>query len=385
MSTTEPNELPEVDAERAFSQGFSEGVELLGRFNLAIVGDTGVGKSSLVNAIFGTERAETGMGKPIYKAEGGAEYFLSSDEVFGVWDFEGFEHGRDKAPKETLAKRLKENQKAGNDRHIHVAWFCWDASSSRVTDGHRTLIDLLIKAGIPVIGVLTKAHARGATVSTQQREFAQWIENENLGLADPRVYLTASVADEELGFDQYGLHELLDATVRVAPDAVGDAIARAQVIDANAKRDLAWKWIVATSGTAATVAATPIPIASSAVLTPLQLGLFGKIAAIYGLSIKSTVGSGAGMLQLGVAITGKTAAQSLVKLVPGVGSVINASVAAVWTAASGLAWQQVCEKIAENPDQERTFSEFMGMYGPAVQTLFTGWMRNGGKIPATAD
>ena len=37
----------------------------LGRFNLAIFGKTGVGKSTLINAIFGEEVARTGIGEPV--------------------------------------------------------------------------------------------------------------------------------------------------------------------------------------------------------------------------------------------------------------------------------------------------------------------------------
>ena len=37
----------------------------IGRFNLAIFGKTGVGKSTLINAIFGEEVARTGIGEPV--------------------------------------------------------------------------------------------------------------------------------------------------------------------------------------------------------------------------------------------------------------------------------------------------------------------------------
>ena len=37
----------------------------LGRMNLLLVGKTGTGKSSLVNAVFGDDVAETGVGRPV--------------------------------------------------------------------------------------------------------------------------------------------------------------------------------------------------------------------------------------------------------------------------------------------------------------------------------
>ena len=42
---------------RAFTKAWRDKSEEIGRFNLAIFGKTGVGKSTLVNAIFGTEIA----------------------------------------------------------------------------------------------------------------------------------------------------------------------------------------------------------------------------------------------------------------------------------------------------------------------------------------
>jgi len=55
----------------------------IGRFNLAIVGPTGVGKSSLVNAVFGEDRAATGVGLPVTR---GVQYY--TDKSLGIWDFD---------------------------------------------------------------------------------------------------------------------------------------------------------------------------------------------------------------------------------------------------------------------------------------------------------
>ena len=40
-----------------------------GRFNLAIFGKTGAGKSTLINAIFGEAVAKTGIGEPVTQDE----------------------------------------------------------------------------------------------------------------------------------------------------------------------------------------------------------------------------------------------------------------------------------------------------------------------------
>lgn len=365
--------LNEADARKAFADGYDEVLTGLGRFNLAIVGDTGVGKSSLVNAIFGESRAKTGIGAPITK---GTDYHVNGDGTLGVWDFEGFEHGTKLPPIKTLKKRLRENQQSGSDTAIHVAWFCLDASGARLTDGHRALIDVLTDAGIPVIGVVTKVHARGTQVKRDHMEFVKWLQDEGLPVADPTVYPTASVGDDEFGLRTFGLQELLDATIALAPTTVRDAARQAQVIDMKSKRALAWKWISGASASAATAAAVPVPIASALILAPIQLSLFGKLAVIYGTTSREMLGTGA-TFQFALQLTGKATAQSLIKFVPGVGSVINATVASVWTAAAGEVWRLRCEKIAESPEKANQFEDLTKIFGPAVQALFKSWITTG--------
>ena len=64
----------------------------LGRFNLAIFGKTGVGKSTLINAIFGEEVARTGIGEPVTK---GSHLYVDKIGHLGIVDTQGLEVGKD--------------------------------------------------------------------------------------------------------------------------------------------------------------------------------------------------------------------------------------------------------------------------------------------------
>src|SRR6201989_2732468 len=107
---------------QAFTKAWRDKAEEIGRFNLAIFGKTGVGKSTLVNAIFGEDVAETGIGQPVTQ---GSHLYLHADGHFGVLDTRGLEIGTDAA---TIRAELKEYvgplRRLPQSEQVHVAWYC---------------------------------------------------------------------------------------------------------------------------------------------------------------------------------------------------------------------------------------------------------------------
>src|SRR5690606_16252985 len=120
--TTEPDagadDAPEVD-EKPFLEASSEAKSRYGRLNLAIIGDSGVGKSSLVNAIFGRDWATVGMGLPVTR---GVQYYR--DDSLGIWDIEGFEIGSTSPPADQLKSHLKTISEHPAKEQISVVWYC---------------------------------------------------------------------------------------------------------------------------------------------------------------------------------------------------------------------------------------------------------------------
>lgn len=98
---------------------------------------------------------------------------------------------------------------------VDVAWFCWDASSARVTDSHSDLIRLVEKQDIPVIAVLTKTATHGGQVKADHLRCAQRIASERMSAAKPNVYPRASVVDEVFESPVYGLEDQVAASVAV--------------------------------------------------------------------------------------------------------------------------------------------------------------------------
>ena len=116
----------------SFRTEFDKQAAALGRFNLAIFGKTGVGKSTLINAIFGEEVARTGIGEPVTR---GSHLYLDRVGHLGIIDTQGVEIGRNsKEILSDLNEVIKNSRKLPASEHIHVAWFCVRGMDRRFED-----------------------------------------------------------------------------------------------------------------------------------------------------------------------------------------------------------------------------------------------------------
>ena len=139
---------------QAFSKAWRDQAEEIGRFNLAIFGKTGVGKSTLVNAIFGDQIAATGIGEPVTRAE---HLYLHRSGTLGVLDTRGLEVGRDN---DVLIAELKDYlhgmRRKPLAEQVHVAWYCVRAGDRRFEASEAAFVRALHELGLPVILVLTR-------------------------------------------------------------------------------------------------------------------------------------------------------------------------------------------------------------------------------------
>jgi uncharacterized protein (DUF697 family)/GTP-binding protein EngB required for normal cell division len=352
--TNDPTErrdavVPAID-DRPFIDATAEASSRYGRFNLAVIGNTGVGKSSLVNAVFGRDLAAVGHGLPVSR---GIRYY--HDTSLGIWDFEGFEIGTDSTPAEALRGHLASIRQRPAVEQIAVVWYCVLANSSRLTPADIAIIRELDAAGIPVMVVLTKVAWTKNPVTGKRRapedveRFRDWLQNPVDAAGTPitvpvrGVVLTSAHATNGKGAG-HGLGDLLAQTLALSPDDAKDAFRIAQRLNLPWKKEMARPVIAAATTAAATAAAVPLPVADAATLAPIQLAMMGRIAAIYDLELKSML-TASGIAQLSAQLAGQALARSFVKLIPGAGSVINASVAASLTGAMGEAWRRLCEKV----------------------------------------
>jgi uncharacterized protein (DUF697 family) len=355
-----------------FQRRFDEERAKLGRCNVLICGKTGVGKSTLINAIFGADVAVTGNGVPVTTA---TEYFPHSRLPLGVFDSQGFETGEaGGAILGRLAAEIEQRRQRPVTEQVHVVWYAVRASDRRFETGQADFVRGLAAPGVPVILVMTQVPMREDVVHPDALELAAVIRGYELPVRPPGHVVLTNARDDDWTTPQiHGLPELLDATAGVIPESVRAALEAAQRIDFDRKRRRARTIIRGASAAAASTCAVPIPVADSAALFPIQMGMLAAVSAAYGVPTPSgrlASAFGSIIVASGAATVGRFVAGSLLKFIPGVGSftgsVIKASVASSITLAMGYGWMAVNDRLVRMSEEEA--QRFLG--SDAVKEAF---------------
>lgn len=313
--------------------------------NVLVIGNSGVGKSTLINAVLGEDRAQTGYG--INGITKGLYIYENNHLPFRLIDSIGFEPSflKERMAISAVKKWSKDSAKEEKaDSQINLIWFCVDGTSRKLFP---KAIQSLSRAtsmwkSIPVVVVITKSYAmkeRAENIEMVQNAFASQKKFScNLKKIIPVVAATYEINDSAFAPPD-GITELIDITNDLMPEGRRGAEKDIAKYKLNRKRVMAQSvvGVSATSGFA--IGLAPISIADAALLTPLETAEVAAIAKIYGIKkdqnselfINSIINAGA--------VT--TAAKSLVaalKNIPGISvgaSIINAAIAASIVVALG--------------------------------------------------
>lgn len=330
---------------KAFKDGFDDDAKNDTRYNLAVVGLTGAGKSTLVNAVFEADLARTGTGEPVTR---GVNYYPNTTGTLGLYDFEGIETGQDLAFvidkfRNEFTKRL-----AGDPaKMIHGVWYCVRSSDLRFEQGQAEIVKDLASLDIPVFLVLTRVPRRPTVgVDPKVTELAESIFSHGLPIVTGRPFLVNALVDDFNDLPVHGLEALLESTYESAPEGVKAALAAAQRVSRDKKRKTANQAITAAASTSALVGLAPTPGADSLAIIPIQAAMMRKVARVYQLdmtaaTLASTMGT------MAVTFAGKTAYTALLKLVPGWGNAAAGFISGSFTYALGAAWHQLCIGISD--------------------------------------
>ncbi len=379
-----------IDEGTARSQ-WQEEAQKLGRFNLAVFGKTGVGKSTLINAIFGAEVARTGIGEPVTQ---GSHLYVTRSGTLGLYDTRGLEIGTSTAALLDEVRGFVDSRRTADPgEHIHIAYYCVRAGDHRIEPAEEAFIRGVHDLGIPVFLVLTQVHMKGGVIRGEHLQFAQHLFDKGLPVHSGRPYLTAALPDPQLGFEAFGVTDLLEATYSKAPEAAQMALAAAQILDRGLKRRAVKVRVGSAATMAAAVGATPIPFADAALLVPIQTGMMASIAQVYRVPMDSSLA--VSLAATGLATNaGRSLVGSLLKLLPGAGSVVGGSVSAAvasgFTVAMGTVWGRVCEMMVDGrfgPLDAMDSSQIKSVFMDQFKDVFAGMLKQilSGKKPTIPD
>lgn len=316
--------MPGLDIRSEILQAAERARLEIGHINILIAGRTGVGKSTLINAVFQGNLAATGQGRPVTQH---TREITKEGMPLTIWDTRGLEIAAYKETLVLLERQVVERARESDPRkHIHIAWLCVNEDSARIEDAEIELHEMLTKY-MPVLGVVTKARAdRGFRAKVQ----------ELLPLAKnvQRVRAVEERFDDGHVLAPFGLAELIEATVGIAPEGMRNAFVAAQKVSVDAKRNAALKIVAASAATAVGVGATPIPFADAFLLVPVQASMLAGISAVFGLDVTASLlstllASAAG--SSAATIGGRALVVNALKLVPGA----NVAAAAISGATAG--------------------------------------------------
>ncbi|MCQ2679601.1 50S ribosome-binding GTPase [Helicobacter pylori] len=107
------------------------------KMNVLLMGATGVGKSSLINALFGKEIAKAGVGKPVTQH---LEKYIDEQKGLILWDTKGIEDKDYHDTMQSIKKEMEDSFKTLSEKEaIDVAYLCVKETSSRVQERERAI------------------------------------------------------------------------------------------------------------------------------------------------------------------------------------------------------------------------------------------------------
>jgi len=373
------SESVNYDLGKKFEEEYAKVKQSIQKPNILIAGATGVGKSSVVNMVFGEDVAVVGTGKPVTQK---IDVYASDIVDVRIFDSKGYELGTEADDDffQSVVKLAEETQIPENA--IHLIWYCIASSGGRVTDYDMKALEAFAHSGIPVAVVMTKAD-----ISTDED-----VANMKSKLPES---LKECVFETSTKMPEYNhLQELVEWSIERLPESLRFAFIKSQNVDLEAKRKNARKYIKQQCAVAFGVGFAPIPMSDAPLLVANEMALIARILYLYDLGSVSDMIKSIGLSSLlGSLLTslGKSAVANLIKLIPGIGTAIggaiSGAVGSTITAgvgeATSLTAYSICKARLNGNYAEA--DEMIKNFGPTIINFASEWIKSGKKAEDIPD
>ncbi|MFD2253615.1 GTPase [Lactococcus formosensis subsp. bovis] len=160
---------------------------LVEKLNCIVVGKTGVGKSTLINALLGEEKSTIGQGsrgtQDLSMLLSTALPYTSEDSIFALYDTLGLELENQKLGVHSvlnkssidkiataIEKKIEYHQKTRNsNEYIHCIFYCINAMGDRIEDVEIDFMKRIAKTGVQVFPILTKVQDEHSIYNLRQK------------------------------------------------------------------------------------------------------------------------------------------------------------------------------------------------------------------------
>ena len=356
--------------------------------NMLLIGASGVGKSTLINAVFGYDVAKAGVGKPVTQH---LEKHHVRKKGLILWDTKGIEAADYESTKKDLSNELEKATKNAVDNNNSnempdVAWLCIKEDSKRVEDREIYLVKLVYgEYKIRVVVIFTNTQHEAGD------EFVQQAKNIFLKKACDRAINDRYVRVNSLDYSiqghkikKSGLDDLLEITYNALPEASENkkqALMKAQKVDAAKKLDAmvnsSEKIVHIAAAAAGTAGACPIPGSDAPIIAAIQSKMIYSINSEFELNSTESHTTSVVMGILGLtalAQVGKAVVSNTLKFIPGVGTLIggaiSAATAATLTEAVGHAYIKVLEHYYDAEQKTVMLPKEAGVMMDMFKTFF---------------
>ncbi|MDL2302579.1 GTPase domain-containing protein, partial [Lachnospiraceae bacterium OttesenSCG-928-D06] len=204
--------------------------------NIMVAGITGTGKSTLLNAVFSSDMAETGKGRPVTEQ---IDEYDSPNIPIHIWDTVGLELDSEKTKESINAIRQTIASKATSEDQfdrVHAIWYCINSGSSRYQGAELEFIKNLHSIGVPFIIVLTQCIGDEDEINAFETKIREI--NASMGMSDIDIVQVCAKDFKVRGLQipAFGLDVLVDTTIKKMPDFIKGGFAAAQKVSKVQKR-----------------------------------------------------------------------------------------------------------------------------------------------------